>query len=229
MDSNELVPTSIRTLVFDWDGTLLNSREATLRAYQIIFQEAGIPLHEEDVFKFYSPNWYRTYEALGLPERLYSWADSRWLEVYRDQPRAFMDNAPQVLKSLKEAGYTLALLTAANRDRLEEELQSFKLGQFFCKVVCMEDFKRRKPDPFPLLFLMAELGTDPSQTAYIGDSPEDIEMGKKAGVFTIAVKGPYVPERILLASGPSLFVQNLKELAEIFLQCSKSGVQEEEK
>lgn len=229
MDSGELVPTSIRILVFDWDGTLLNSREATLRAYQIIFQEAGIPLREEDVFKFYSPNWYKTYEALGLPERLYSWADSRWLEVYRDQPRSFMDNAPQVLKSLKGAGYTLALLTAANRDRLEEELQSFKLGQFFCKVVCMEDFRTRKPDPFPLLSLMRELGTDPSQTAYIGDSPEDIEMGKKAGVLTIAVKGPYVPERILLASGPSLFVQNLKELAEIFLQRSKSKAQKEEK
>jgi len=229
VNSRILVPNSIRILVFDWDGTLLDSKEATLHAYKVIFQEAGIPLREEDVFKFYSPNWYKTYEALGLPEKLYSWADSRWLEVYRNQPRSFMDDAPRALQSLKGAGYTLTLLTAANRIRLEEELQSLKLEGFFHKVACMEDYKRHKPDPLPLLSLIQELGADPSQTAYIGDSPEDMEMGKKAGVFTVAVKGPYVSESALIASGPSLFVYDLGELAEIFLQASKVSFQKENK
>jgi HAD superfamily hydrolase (TIGR01549 family) len=216
VDRGKLVPASIEVLTFDWDGTLLNSKEATLRAYQVIFREAGIPLREEDVFRYYSPNWYRTYKALGLPEELYSWADNRWLEVYRNQPRSLMDDAPQVLQSLKGARYTLALLTAANRNRLDEELRIFNLQHFFHRIVCMEDYRTRKPDPLPLLSLIEELHTIPEKTAYIGDAPEDVEMGKRAGVYTVAVKGPYVSEEILIASNPSLFVRDLSELAEIF-------------
>ncbi|MCR4427747.1 MAG: HAD family hydrolase [Caldiserica bacterium] len=216
MDSLKLVPASIELLAFDWDGTLLNSKEATLQAYRVIFSEAGIPLRLEDVFKYYSPNWYRTYKALGLPEELFEWADNRWLEIYRDCPRTLMDGALEVLEWLKRKGFLLALLSAANRNRLEDELKVFNLEGFFSRVVCMEDFGTRKPDPLPLESLIKSLKVSFKRAAYIGDSPEDIEMGKRAGVFTVGIPGPYVSREILKASNPSLFLENIKELKEVF-------------
>lgn len=227
MNRSKLVPKSIKICVFDWDGTLLNSKEATIQAYKVIFSEAGIPLCLDDVFKFYSPNWYRTYKALGLPEELFEWADNRWLEIYRDYPRNLIEGAIDVLTWLKEKGFLLALLTAANRNRLEDELKNFNLQKFFSKVFCMEDFKTRKPDPLPLISLINELNVSPKNTAYIGDSPEDIEMGRRAGVFTIGIQGPYVSRETLKASNPSIFLENLKSLKQIFVLKGELGIEGE--
>lgn len=215
VDKGKQVPTSINILTFDWDGTLLDSREATLKAYQVVFEEAGIPICFEEVLKNYSPNWYKTYQALRLPEKLYSWADQRWLEVFRQEPRKLVSGAQETLEVLSSKGYGLVLLTAAARERLVEELQIFGLEHFFQKVVCMEDFKARKPDPAPLLFTIGQLHSEPENFAYLGDSVEDIEMGKKAGVFTIAVEGPYVPREALVRANPSILISNLKELLKI--------------
>lgn len=207
-----MVPTSIKLIAFDWDGTLLDSKEATLEAYKVVFSEAGIPLKVEEMPKYYSPNWHLTYKALGLPENLYDWADNRWHEIYQKQKRSLMEGAFEILCWLKRQNYLTVLLTAATRKRVEEELKSFHISCYFNKVVCMEDFGVKKPDPLPLIELIKEVNIKPLNLIYVGDSPEDIEMGKMAGVWTAGITGPYIPEETLRASNPSFFLKDLFEL-----------------
>ena len=62
-------------VLFDWDGTLLNSYEADSAAYLAMFQEMGVAWGLEDLARHYSPNWYDVYRAAGLPESRWSAAD----------------------------------------------------------------------------------------------------------------------------------------------------------
>lgn len=212
MDYRIKVPTSVRLFVFDWDGTILDSKEATLSAYEKVFVEAGISLDRQKLLAHYSPNWYTTYRALGLPDELYSWADHRWLEIFVKSERSLIKGAAEMLRGLQDRGYSLALLTAAARERIYLELEEFELRHLFRQVVTMEDFRARKPDPTPLLHILSSFAVDSMEVVSVGDTAEDIEMGKRAGTLTVAVLGPYVQRKALLNARPTFFVEQLSQI-----------------
>lgn len=215
------VPVSLQLFVFDWDGTLLNSAEATIKAYIAMFREVGISLCREEILAHYSPNWYHTYLALGLPESRYQWADQRWLELFAQYKRSLITGAREVLTVLQGREYQLMLLTAAATDRVRAELKEFRLESFFCRVVTMEQFGARKPDPMPLQRTLESMGIPPDHAIYVGDTVEDIEMGRGAGTLTLAVQGPYVPLEVLAAANPSFLVKTLRGVLQLLSERSK--------
>ena len=73
---------SITTLLFDWDGTLADSAHLGLAAFQKTFVELGVAFPPEIYEAAYSPNWYSTYEALGLPREKWQAADDLWRRYY---------------------------------------------------------------------------------------------------------------------------------------------------
>ena len=81
-----------RAILFDWDGTLLNSYEADLRAYLSMFHALGINWTERELAQHYSPNWLRVYRAAQLPR-------SKWLEADRLWSRAYKQENPPPLAS----------------------------------------------------------------------------------------------------------------------------------
>ena len=83
------------------------------------------------------------------------------------------------------AGSKLGIVTGANRDRIRVEFQ--RLGLAFPAIVCHEDVEQRKPHPEGITQALALLNTGTEACCFVGDAPEDIEMGKRAGVFTIGV------------------------------------------
>ena len=86
------------------------------------------------------------------------------------------------------------------------------VDRFFDVVVCGGDTPNRKPHPEPLQVALARLGVEPAAAAYLGDSPEDIEMARAAGVFAIGIPGGFPNRRALEASTPDLLVSSLGEL-----------------
>jgi HAD superfamily hydrolase (TIGR01549 family) len=215
------VPPSLQLFVFDWDGTLLDSADATLKAYITMFGEVGISLRKKDILAHYSPNWYRTYLALGLPESLYQWADKRWLDLFHQYERSLVPGTREVLTALQQRGYQLILLTAAATNRVWAELKEFRLESFFCRVVTMEEFGARKPDPIPLQRTLESMGIPPHQAISVGDTVEDIEMGRGAGTLTLAVHGPYVSLEVLAASHPSFLAKTLTGVLQLLPERSK--------
>jgi phosphoglycolate phosphatase len=209
------VPFSVKLFVFDWDGTLQDSAEGTLRAYETIFDEAGIPLQRADFLATYSPDWYRTYEALGLPREKFEWADGRWLELFSQFPRQLLPRVSETLRALREKGYQVALLTAAAASRLHRELEEYKIGGLFHHVRTMDQYSVRKPDPRALLSLLVESETAPHEAIYVGDAVEDIQMGRGAGTYTLAVPSAFVSKDTLITAQPDFLVERLAGILEI--------------
>lgn len=79
------------TVLFDWDGTLLDSARLSLIAFRATFADLGIAFPEELYRSVYSPNWYAMYEALRLPSESWATADRLWLKHYGEESPELVD------------------------------------------------------------------------------------------------------------------------------------------
>ena len=206
----------ISTLVFDWDGTLADSAHLGLIAFEKTFDELGVPFEHAVYEATYSPNWYSTYEALGLQKEHWPVADEIWTRHYGEQTAPLIDGVGETLLSLKAKGYQLAIVSSGTRSRVLREVQQSVLSDAFAVIVCNEDIVNKKPDPEGLLRALHSMNVLASQCAYVGDAPEDIEMGRRGNVMTIGVRSNYPSSGRLLSAKPDLYLDRLADLIDDF-------------
>jgi HAD superfamily hydrolase (TIGR01549 family) len=204
----------LRGVLFDWDGTLINSYSADSSAYLAMFREMGIPWGLEELARHYSPNWYRVYRAAKLPRARWDDADRAWRAQYAKHSPRLIPGARQVLARLGRM-HRLGLVTSGDRDRVTQQLRAFRLTQLFGARVCSGDTLEKKPHPAPLRLALRQLHLEPSACVYVGDSPEDLEMANSAGVRAIAVLGPFPTEKRLRAARPEFLLESIRELPEV--------------
>lgn len=202
------------SVLFDWDGTLLNSFPAGYRASIAVLEHYGISVDRKRFLETYSPNWYESYRSLGLPEGEWANADRMWRKAYASEPSELFPFVARMLERLDAAGLTLGLVTSGNRDRVRDELGRLGLAGAFAAVVCFEDTDEKKPHPAPLESALERLKVVASTTVYVGDRPEDVEMGKRVGAFTVAVESEYGPRAVLEPSAPDLILPDASHLPE---------------
>jgi HAD superfamily hydrolase (TIGR01549 family) len=202
---------SVQGVLFDWDGTLIDSYHADSSAYLAMFREMGIPWGLEDLAQHYSPNWYDVYRAANLPQERWDEADRSWRAHYAKHSPELIAGARQVLVRLRRA-HQLGLVTSGDRDRVTRQLRAFLLTRIFGARVCSGDTREKKPHPAPLRLALQRLRLEPVACVYIGDSPEDLQMAKSAGVRAIAVLGPFPTEKRLRAARPDLLLESIREL-----------------
>jgi pyrophosphatase PpaX len=204
-----LKPGRLRAALFDWDGTLADTAEISYQTYVGLFASFDIAYGRGDFERTYSPDWYRTFEAMGLPRTRWPEADARWLELYARERSQLLPGAADGLVRLRERGLLLGLVTSGTRSRVERDLQRLEVGDFFGVVVCGGDTANRKPHPEPLLVALDRLGVAASDAAYVGDSPEDMAMSRAARVYSIGIPGGFPNHAALAASGPDLLSESL--------------------
>jgi HAD superfamily hydrolase (TIGR01509 family) len=204
---------NLQGVLFDWDGTLIDSYSADSSAYLAMFREMGIPWGLEELARHYSPNWYRVYRAAKLPRARWDDADRAWRAQYARHSPGLIAGARQVLARLSRAHH-LGLVTSGDRDRVTRQLREFRLTRVFAARVCSGDTPEKKPHPAPLRLALQKLCLKPSACVYVGDSPEDLEMAKRAGVRAIAVLGPFPTEKRLRAARPDFLLKSIRELPE---------------
>ena len=202
---------AIQGVLFDWDGTLLNSYRADSAAYLAMFRAMGIPWCLEELALHYSPNWYRVYRAAGLPRARWDEADRVWRKQYANHRPQLLTGARRVLRYLGQ-GHQLGLVTSGDRNRVLRQLRDFGLTRLFAARVCSGDTRRKKPHPAPLRLALQQMGLEPSACVYVGDSPEDLEMARRANVRAIAVLGPFPTEKRLRAAKPDLLLDSICDL-----------------
>jgi HAD superfamily hydrolase (TIGR01549 family) len=204
----------VRGVLFDWDGTLIDSYDADASSYMAMFKEMGIPWGLEELEKNYSPNWYHVYRAAGLPRKRWEDADRLWRSHYaRHKPR-LISGARRVLARLAGA-HPLGLVTSGDRDRVRRQLREFGLTRLFLTRVCSGDTLRRKPHPAPLRLALRQMELAPPDCVYVGDTPQDVEMAQRAGVCAIGVLGPFPTEKGLRAARPEFLLESLDELPDV--------------
>ena len=205
---------AVRAVVFDWDGTLLDSYHADATAYQEMFRTLGIEWGIAELEKHYSPNWHRVYRAAGIPRRRWEEADRLWRGAYEHLRPALMPGARRVLQHLARR-YVLGLVTSGNGARVRGQLHKFGFAKMFRATVFAEDARHKKPHPGALKLALARLRLQPNECVYVGDSPEDMEMARRAGVRAIAVFGPFPNHKRLRAADTDALLETLEELPQI--------------
>jgi HAD superfamily hydrolase (TIGR01509 family) len=201
----------IEHVLFDWDGTLLNSFEADANAYAYMFGALGMDWSIAELKRHYSPNWHRVYRAAGIPRAKWDEADRLWRLFYKKQMPKLQPGAMNVLRTL-DRRFKLALVSSGSRARVRKQLREHNVSSMFLTKVCSEDTPRRKPHPAPLRMALEKLRARPQTSIYIGDAPEDIEMAHRAGVRAIGVLGGSpVPERLRAASADAL-IETIRDL-----------------
>jgi pyrophosphatase PpaX len=203
---------ALQGVLFDWDGTLLNSYAADSAAYLAMFRALEVPWGLAELEANYSPNWYRVYRAAKIPRTKWDIADKVWRTNYAKQAPQLLPGARRVLSQLSRR-HALGLVTSGDRDRVHRQLRDFRLLEHFAARVCSGDTRLRKPHPAPLRLALRHMGLHPAETVYVGDSPEDLEMARRAGVrAAIAVLGPFPTEIRLRAARPDLLLESIEEL-----------------
>ena len=209
---------SVRGVMFDWDGVLLDSLGASMNVYNRILPELGMePLSRERFFELQGPNWYEFYSKLGIPESKWSEVDKEWVRLYKEENLILQPDATDCLTALKRLGFKLALITNGSRRRVEKELDGFSMRQYFDAVHFGEKKEELKPSPIMLERALRDLGLRPEDAVYAGDAPDDIIAAKNAGVPSIAVgRNPILAKR-LLSEKPDYLVGDLEGLTNILL------------
>jgi HAD superfamily hydrolase (TIGR01509 family) len=204
----------VEGVLFDWDGTLIDSYHADTSAYLAMFKEMGISWGLEQLEKNYSPNWYQVYCAAGLPRSRWEEADRAWRAHYAKHRPKLIAGVRQVLAKLR-AAHPLGLVTSGDRDRITRQLREFSLTTLFAARVCSGDTLRQKPHPEPLRLALRQMKLDPPACVYVGDAPQDVEMARRAGVRAIGVLGPFPTERRLRAARPEFLIGSIEELPDV--------------
>ncbi len=201
-------------VLFDWDGTLIDSYDADSQAYLAMFQELGIPWGLPELDLHYSPDWYTVYRAAGIPNSRWDEADTLWRANYARHRPKLMRGTRRVLAQLASR-HRLGLVTSGDRNRVTRQLREYRLTQTFHARVCGGDTANKKPHPEPLLKALGKMKVDPLECVYVGDTPEDLQMARAAGVCAIAVLGPFPTEKKLRAEKPDFLLEKLEELPQL--------------
>ena len=199
----------LRAVLFDWDGTLVNSADKTYYCYVHVFAGFGIAFDRERFEQTYSPDWRQTYAAVGLPPDHWPLADARWIDCYQGTTSALIPGTPEALARIRAHQLRQAIVSSGDGRRVRQELSALRVADFFEAVVCGGDTERRKPDPQPLVLALERLGIEPAEAAYVGDSPEDVQMARAASVYTIGIPGGFPNRQALRDSAPDLLVPTL--------------------
>ena len=200
---------ALQAVLFDWDGTLVNTAEASYRCYEKLFGSYGIAFDRDAFRRTYSPNWHLTYSALGLAEERWAEADARWLGHYCEEEVALLEGARDALLRVREAGLRAGLVTSGDRERVSRELADLAVAELFQVLVCAEDTVQRKPHPEPLLLALEKMRLAPGEAVYIGDSPEDVQMAQAAGVRAVGIPGGFPNRESLAAARPEVLAPTL--------------------
>ena len=191
-------------VIFDWDGTLVDSLPEIFRANVEVLREYDVPFDETRYRRAYVPDWRLMYERLGVPPEHLDAAGLRWRELYASapMPTAF-EGVHEALDRLSKSGHVLGLVTAGDRDVVEHQLDRLGLAALIPVRVCGSDDIASKPHPDPLLLALADLGLRgrPGDAAYIGDAPDDMRMARAVGTRAIGIVSTLGTREDLFAAG----------------------------
>lgn len=205
----------IDTVLFDLDGTIINTNELIITTFMHVIEKNGLKPHtREEII----PHMGMTLEhqlqifsgredvaELVADYRKYN--RERHDELIRDFP-----HVKEVISSLYEQGITMGIVTTKIKETTLLALNMFGLKPYMKSIVTVEDVKHPKPHPEPILTAMHELNADPARTLMVGDSAADLQCAKAAGVHAAGVAWSLKGEAMLRKYDPDYILQDMTDL-----------------
>jgi len=186
----------LRTVLFDLDGTLIDSVRLILDSYHHTLAAHGLPPRtDEEWLEGVGTPLTAQFGALqataGMLEALIATYRAYNLK-HHDRMVTIYPGVLDVVRELKQDGIATGLVTSKNRSGALRGLTLARLEALMDVLVCADEVENPKPHPEPVEKAVRLLGADPATTVYVGDSIHDMRSGRAAGVRTAAVLwGPF--------------------------------------
>lgn len=188
---NRMARQQFDLIVFDWDGTLMDSTAHIAQSIQAACRDLGLPTPSDEASRYVIGLGLRDALAIAAPT-LDPSEYARLAERYRfhylvkDQRIELFAGVRELLEELRDTGYLLAVATGKGRVGLNRALDEARLTSLFDGTRCADE-TFSKPHPAMLHELTRELGQDPARTLMIGDTTHDLQMAINAGVAGVGV------------------------------------------
>ncbi|HEX2222224.1 MAG TPA: HAD-IA family hydrolase [Candidatus Limnocylindria bacterium] len=212
-----------RAVIFDLDGTLVDTVGARIRAWMRVFEEEGIPAGERHVAELIGSDGKRLARAVAtragreLSEEEAARVDRRSGAIYSEintDPRP-LPGASDLLRELDRRGVRWAIATSSLRDQVGASVAALRLG-VAPRIVDGSGVSRAKPAPDLLLAAAEQLGMPPRECWYVGDATPDMAAAAAAGMPAVGVTaGSAVDAEALRGSGASIVLATLDEVREL--------------
>lgn len=206
-----------KALLFDFDGTLLDTNELILQTFMHIFDEK-FPgqFSTQDCLKFIGPSLKQTFDELtpGETEEMIK-KYKEWNTAHHDELVKGYDAVVETLEQLHKEGIKLAVVSTKSREGLDRGLKVLGAEHLFEVIISMDEVTHVKPHPEPVLLAIEKLGVSKEEAIMIGDNSHDIEGGKNAGVRTAGVAWSAKGESYLQQFNPDYMLHHMSDLLEI--------------
>ena len=213
---------NIKLIIFDFDGTLGDTRRNIVTTMQMAIKEMQLPSRTEA----------ECAATIGLPlagcfrtlfpdiqEKLISRCAETYRRIFNENlqkitPEAF-PGVVKTLKTLKEKGFALTIASSRSRNSLTELTRDMGIADYISYLIGADDVKEAKPRPEPVLKTLTAMHFDASETLVVGDMAVDILMGANAETKTCGVTWGNGSKEELKEAGANFIIDRMEELIEI--------------
>jgi phosphoglycolate phosphatase len=204
-------------LVFDWDGTIVDSVSLSLEATKKTALDLGLPMPTITEFNKYYGLSLETMQQQLFPTVDYTSFVKTFQCHFNEEKLAtnFFPGAIETLNHLKEQNFTLAIATNRPHKSLQQALERAKIKHLFATTRSPDNYFP-KPHPDMLITLLEELTHHPENTVMIGDTTFDMQFAQNAKVDALAVTYGHNKKEQLLEHKPIGFIDNIQDLKNFF-------------
>jgi len=202
-------------VLFDLDGTLIDSIGLLLACVHHAFEgRTPAPTDEEWIATLGTPLRTQLSGHIDNDEEIEA-VTARYRTFQRARHDALTLSYPGVKETLDELdrrGHPMGVVTSKSNEMMDRGLEWLGALEMMKTRIGVNSCELHKPDPFPVRLALSELGYEPHEALFVGDSPHDIKSGNAAGVISVAALwGPFTREQ-LEPHNPSVFLERISDL-----------------
>ncbi|WP_181347315.1 pyrophosphatase PpaX [Thalassobacillus sp. CUG 92003] len=208
---------SIRTILFDLDGTLIDTNELIIASFRhTLDQFSDRTYSREEILSFIGPPLRDSLQRVD-PDKV-----EEMVKVYREHNHAHhahyvkaYEGVVETIQYLKAKGYQLGIVTTKMRQSVHMGLELTGLDGLFDVIIALDDVVHAKPDPEPIEKAMDALHANAYETMMVGDNTHDIEAGQRAGVKTVGVAWTVKGRNVLDELNPDYMLEQMSQIIDV--------------
>lgn len=213
----------INALLFDFDGTLLDTNELIIQTFiSVLGEHFPGRFEREDILHFIGPSLKQTFDSIDADRT--AELTEQYLAINKqmhDELVTEYDGVTETLRLLKAQGLKLAIVSTKRSANIKHGLKLMGIERVFDEIISLDEVQNPKPDPEPILLALEKLAASKEEALMIGDNSHDIEGGKNAGVRTAGVAWSIKGEAFLASCEPDYMLQHISDLLDLTKEAVK--------
>lgn len=214
-----------KNLIFDLDGTLIDSINGIAYSMNKILKENEFPVHDNQIYESFIGNGRRALVKKSLPLSINNLNEidhfSNEMEInynkYWDYKMKPYEGIPELLKLLEKENFILNINTNKDSNTAKLVVSKYFAEICFKNIIGQSSNLKKKPDPGGINLILKDLNIPPDNSVYIGDTEVDIMTAQNAGINAILVSWGYRTRKELIDNGATIVVENTEELKSVLL------------